>query len=327
MRQPKDFQRNSPPSQAACEASFSTSNSKAWSTGPSYVWLPFPLAMFDYRRVWNNQYWYPPKLPRCIEQRRAKDPHIAIQFGAWQASCDRHRDEMRVQTQEIGAHHRVSANIWKNNMFGILGSDFWCKQPSLYRLFKIKFPLNKLNDMDDVRCERLESFLASKLEISGGFQDVHLFSRFSGQVSGFFKSGFKKSSQGILPNCPNLDPKLFPDQGDQGAVIHSTEAHHTDLLILRGPASPLPSGGGSEWRCQWTHTKLVVVGIYADPCMNFEAQHGSCTWSSMESPRRRECLEPGAVPRCPRSKTEETRRMMMMIRMVETQLELLLLLL
>ena len=109
----------------------------------------------------------------------------------------------------------------------------------------------------------------------------------------------KKSSQGILPNCPNLDPKLFPDQGDQGAVIHSTEAHHTDLLILRGPASPLPSGGGSEWRCQWTHTKLVVVGIYADPCMNFEAQHGSCTWSSMESPRRRECLEPGAVPRCP----------------------------
>ena len=123
MRQPKDFQRNSPPSQAACEASFSTSNSKAWSTGPSYVWLPFPLAMFDYRRVWNNQYWYPPKLPRCIEQRRAKDPHIAIQFGA----CCKLRQAPRrdagskpKRLEHIIVFQQTFGNITRSGFWGVI---------------------------------------------------------------------------------------------------------------------------------------------------------------------------------------------------------------
>ena len=119
MRQPKDFQRNSPPSQAACEASFSTSNSKAWSTGPSYVWLPFPLAMFDYRRVWNNQYWYPPKLPRCIEQRRAKDPHIAIQFRVVVHSTETHHTDLLIlRGPDLQWKAQDVANAWNLDIDG-----------------------------------------------------------------------------------------------------------------------------------------------------------------------------------------------------------------
>ena len=125
-------------------------------------------------------------------------------------------------------------------------------------MFKIKIAPNRLNDMHNVRCQRLQSSLrASKLEMQGVPRCSSIFICYfrcfvdkflaTSILANYFQASL---GRGVCSDshtgCPlhresttsNLNPKLFPGQG---AIIHSAETHHTDLLVLSGPASPVPA--------------------------------------------------------------------------------------
>ena len=131
-------------------------------------------------------------------------------------------------------------------MFGILGSDSWCKLACTW-----------LYSRSVVKCQRLESSLrASKLEMQGVPKCSSIFicyfrcfvDKFLGTsiLANYFQASLERGvCSDSQTGCPlhkesttsNLNPKLFPGQG---AIIHSAETHHTDLLVLSGPASPVP---------------------------------------------------------------------------------------